>query len=181
MASVVRHFFPGAILNKESLREVVTQLSASNSTQASSPGNNGPVSAPDGGLDLEFSGGMQLNSTAFTLPADSANLSAGFQTTPTQSAPGQGRAQDTMTVSPSPSQPQNLHVLTPISVARHDEYSHNPIPPHDGDARRASIETSASHHSGASHTDETFPIESIARRDDRDITRKSSSRPIISF
>ena len=173
MASVVRHFFPSALLDKESLREVVAQLSASNTTEASSPMDNGDLSVPSGGLGLEFSGGMQPNLAAFNLPVDSVNLTAGAQATSTQSAAGKRKAQDTIIASPSPTQAQSLHVLTPISVSRPDEHSHDPIPPRYSNAARDSTEGSTSHRSGASHTDETFPIESIARRDNRDITRKS--------
>lgn len=175
MASVVRHYFPSAMLNKESLREVVAQLSASSTAEASSPTNNGDVAVPSGGLDLglEFSGGIQPISTAFDLPVNSVNLTAGTQATSSQSAGEERRASDTINEFHSPTQPQSLHVLTPISVSRLDEYGHNPMPPRYSDAARASTDRSISHHSGASHTDETFPIEGIARRDDRDITRKS--------
>ena len=172
MALVVRHFLPHASLSKESLRETVTQLLASNTTEATSPTDNDDRALPGSGLGLEASGVRQLNSSAIDMPLSPVHLTAEAQVTSPESAAGNIRVQGTIFSAPSQIQPQSIPALTSIPVSCLDEDGHYPTPPRYSDAARPSPMGSTSQHSSASHVDETFPIESIARRDDRDITRK---------
>ena len=175
LTTVVRHFLPNAPLNKESLREIVTQL-PSNSAEAVSQPRNSPAALPNGSFVGEMPELMRLPSTGRRPPLSSIDLNVETQATSAPYPHGAGHAQDASHLASSHMQPESMRAIIPTSAPAPNGYTHNHSQQPSNDVSKMSPTGSAEHialaSSQASCANETFPIESIVNRDVMNIARK---------
>ena len=180
MSTVVRHFLPDAALSTEGLREVVSHLQQDNIPQAIEQRENSPAtSQPDAFANYPTSvtnmshnceqppaaamePNVQLPSTAALLPnrgtlVQDALLSVRSDTRPDTTVPLSSR--------PLPGLDGTIHSTSPSNQPNMSRT----IP--EGDVGYTNLISPP-----VSWTGETFPIESVPRRESMDITSEGPSR-----
>ena len=175
LTSVVRHFLPNASLDKESLRKIVAQLSTNSAEVLSRPGNS-PAALRNGNFEGEKPELMQPPPTGKSPPSPPTNLNVETQATSTQSPQGARHVQDASHSGSPHVQANGTRAIISTSVTSPNVCTHSHSPLSSNDRSKPSPIGSVEHNSHASSrascTSETFPVESIARKDVMDITRQ---------
>lgn len=169
LTSVVRHFLPDASLSKESLRHIVAQLPAN---VVSNPPSQIPAVLRDEDVDFEndVPGFMRLSPLMESPPSPCPDVDVESQAVTAPSHLVDQHARDALHV-PLPQAhavSKSTIISTSASIPNVSTYTQ---------PRRQSNDTpnpspaGSAQHTVASHANETFPVESITRKDVMEITR----------